>query len=103
MSNYIGELYENQTFVSMFEKALGTNVGLTGKARAFYSINTCAKGTDFIIHSCILLTHILTVLEYSRSQTKVSSLAQAQVSLQLGKVFSSDNGVSVSIMYSYMH
>ena len=30
------------------------------------------------------------------------ALLKAQVSLQLGKVFSSDNGVSVSIMYSYM-
>ena len=31
------------------------------------------------------------------------ALFNAQVSLQLGKVFSSDNGVSVSIMYSYMY
>ena len=31
------------------------------------------------------------------------ALRKAQVSLQLGKVFISDNGVSVSIMYSYMH
>ena len=31
------------------------------------------------------------------------ALLKAQVSLQLGKVFSSDNGVSVSIMYSYMY
>ena len=31
------------------------------------------------------------------------ALLKAQVSLQLGEVFSSDNGVSVSIMYSYMH
>ena len=29
------------------------------------------------------------------------ALLKAQVSLQLGKVFISDNGVSVSIMYSY--
>ena len=31
------------------------------------------------------------------------ALLKAQVSWQLGKVFSSDNGVSVSIMYSYMY
>ena len=31
------------------------------------------------------------------------ALLKAQVSLQLGKVFSSDNGVSVSTMYSYMY
>ena len=31
------------------------------------------------------------------------ALLKAKVSLQLGKVFSSDNGVSVSIMYSYMY
>ena len=31
------------------------------------------------------------------------ALLKAQVSLQLGKVFSSDNGVSVSMMYSYMY
>ena len=31
------------------------------------------------------------------------ALLKAQVSLQLGNVFSSDNGVSVSIMYSYMY
>ena len=31
------------------------------------------------------------------------ALLKAQVSLQLGKIFSSDNGVSVSVMYSYMH
>ena len=31
------------------------------------------------------------------------ALLKAQVSLQLGKVFSSDNGVSVSIMHSYMY
>ena len=31
------------------------------------------------------------------------ALLKAQVSLQLGKVFSSDNGLSVSIMYSYMY
>ena len=42
------------------------------------------------------------------SIAKVSSYClalplKAQVSLQLGKVFSSDNGVSVSIMYSYMY
>ena len=30
------------------------------------------------------------------------ALLKAQVCLQLGKVFSSDNGVSVSIMYSYI-
>ena len=36
------------------------------------------------------------------SCTQVAVL-KAQVSLQLGKVFSSDNGVSVSIMYSYMY
>ena len=30
------------------------------------------------------------------------ALLKAQVSSQLGKVFRSDNGVSVSIMYSYM-
>ena len=33
----------------------------------------------------------------------VLALQKAQVSLQLGKVFSSDNGVSVSIMYPYMY
>ena len=31
------------------------------------------------------------------------ALLKTQVSLQLGKVSSSDNGVSVSIMYSYMY
>ena len=31
------------------------------------------------------------------------TLLKAQVSLQLGKVFSSDNAVSVSVMYSYMY
>ena len=31
------------------------------------------------------------------------ALLKAQVSLQLGKVSSSDNAVSVSIMYSYMY
>ena len=31
------------------------------------------------------------------------ALLKAQVSLQLGKVFSSDNGVSVSIIYLYMY
>ena len=31
------------------------------------------------------------------------ALLKAQISLQLGKVFSSDNGVSVSIMYSYTY
>ena len=31
------------------------------------------------------------------------ALLKAQVSLQLGNVFSSDNRVSVSIMYSYMY
>ena len=31
------------------------------------------------------------------------ALLKAHVSLQLGTVFSSDNGVSVSIMYSYMY
>ena len=31
------------------------------------------------------------------------ALLKTQVSLHLGKVFSSDNGVSVSIMYSYMY
>ena len=31
------------------------------------------------------------------------ALLKAQVSLQLGKVSSSDNEVSVSIMYSYMY
>ena len=31
------------------------------------------------------------------------ALLKAQVSLQLGRFFSSDNGVSVSIMYSYMY
>ena len=30
----------------------------------------------------------------------VVAMLKAQISLQLGKVFSSDNGVSVSIMYS---
>ena len=30
------------------------------------------------------------------------ALLKAQDSLQLGKVFSSDNGVSVSTMYPYM-
>ena len=33
----------------------------------------------------------------------VIALLKDQVSLQLGKVFSSDNGVSVIIMYSYMY
>ena len=33
----------------------------------------------------------------------IVALLKAQVSLQLGKVFSSDDGVSVSIMYSYMY
>ena len=31
------------------------------------------------------------------------ALLKAQVSLQLGKVFSPDNGVSVSVMYSSMY
>ena len=31
------------------------------------------------------------------------ALLKAQDPLQFGKVFSSDNGVSVSIMYSYMY
>ena len=31
------------------------------------------------------------------------SLGEDQVSLQLGKLFSSDNGVSVSIMYLYVY
>ena len=31
------------------------------------------------------------------------AMLKAQVSLQLGKIFRSDNGVSVSIMYSYMY
>ena len=31
------------------------------------------------------------------------ALLKAQVSLQLEKIFSSDNGVSGYIMYSYMH
>ena len=31
------------------------------------------------------------------------ALLKAQVSLQSGKVFSSDNEVSVSVMYSYMY
>ena len=33
----------------------------------------------------------------------ILALLKAQVSLQFGKVFSSDNEVSVSIMYSYMY
>ena len=33
----------------------------------------------------------------------ILALLKAQVSLQFGKVFSSDNRVSVSIMYSYMY
>ena len=35
------------------------------------------------------------------NESIVIALLKAQVSIQLGKVFSSDNGVSVSIMYSY--
>ena len=31
------------------------------------------------------------------------ALLKAQVSLQIGKIFSSDNGVSVYIMHSYMY
>ena len=31
------------------------------------------------------------------------AVLKTQVSLQLGKVFSSDNRVSVSLMYSYMY
>ena len=38
-----------------------------------------------------------------RYTDSLSALLKAQVSLQLGKIFSSDNGVSVSIMYSYMY
>ena len=34
---------------------------------------------------------------------KITDSLKAQVSLQFGKVFSSDNGVPVSIMYSYMY
>ena len=44
--------------------------------------------------------------DYSISGVRVCitiALLKAQVSLQLGKIFSSDNGVSVSIMYSYMY
>ena len=38
------------------------------------------------------------------TNTKVIlALLKAQVSLQFRKVFSSDDGVSVSIMYSYMY
>ena len=33
----------------------------------------------------------------------ILALLKAQVSLQLGNVFSSDNGVSLSIMYSYTY
>ena len=44
-------------------------------------------------------------LQYSFTvkMADILALLKAQVSLQLGKVFSSDNGVSVSIMYSYMY
>ena len=39
---------------------------------------------------------------YSMEQ-RLKALLKAQVSLQLGNVSSSDNGISVSIMYSYMY
>ena len=35
--------------------------------------------------------------------TEALALLKAEVSLHLEKIFSSDNGVSVSIMYSYMY
>ena len=37
----------------------------------------------------------------SVKKSETLAVLKAQVSLELGKVFSSDNGVSVSIVYSY--
>ena len=60
------------------------------------------------LHSLIVYRHRLNLYKHSYCCSVLYvdisvALLKAQVSLQLGKVFSSDNGVSVSIMYSYMY
>ena len=65
----------------------------------------------YLPHSCSVSENPWKLLNMGNSHCYCSyvfftvwlALLKAQVSLQLGKVFSSDNGVSVSIMYSYMY
>ena len=50
-----------------------------------------------------LVNFLNNALLESKSTIKQLALLKAQASLQLEKVFSSDNEVSVSIMYLYMY
>ena len=64
------------------------------------------------MHADAIFTFDIIISELTTTQNKamriyrkqqILALLKAQVSLQLGNVSSSDNGVSVCIMYSYMY
>ena len=74
------------------------------------------SGSDFLLHrkQCFLSfcpsdapnitgTSYLMTFNYLKIGKLFQVLLKAQVSLQLGKIFSSDNEDSVYIMYSYMY
>ena len=70
------------------------------KMRMFSITGSQIFFADFIVYT---KNKRKTSYQFIVHTTDILALLKAQISLQLGKVFSSDNGVSVSIMYLYTY
>ena len=69
----------------------------------WFSIWKCINLWNYLKLNTDNSHHLLSLLIFYCIVYLFLSLLKAQVPLQFGKVFSSDNGVSVYIMYSYMY